>query len=144
MRRIIPGVVVFALFCAQWLVGQSAAKKMTNQDIVGLVTLGLSDDVVTDKIHAAQATDFDTSLPALKSLKQANVSDTIIRAMINPHPDSAGDSTPPTKAGDPNDPNGPHDPGIYMFARGRTGPQMSMLEPTVYSGGNTGWSPTRL
>ncbi len=139
MRQIISRtVVIFALLCTQWLVGQTAVKKMTNQDVVDLVTLGLSDDVVMDKIHAVEATDFDTSLPALKSLKQANVSDTVIRAMINPHPDSAGDSNPPAKAADPNDPNSPHDPGIYMYAKGPSGAQMTMLEPTVYTQGKSG------
>jgi len=138
MRRIIPGVVVLALLCTQWLAGQSAPKKMTNQDVVDLVALGLSDDVVIDKIHAAQATGFDTGLPALKSLKQSNVSDAVIRAMINPHPDSAGNSNPTANEGDPNDPNAPHDPGIYIYTKGQNGPRMSMLEPTVYSEGKSG------
>lgn len=139
MRRIILGlVVVFALLCSQWLVGQSAAKKMTNQDIVDLVSLGLSDDVVADKIHAAEVTDFDTSLPALKSLKEAHVSDAVIRSMINPRPAVASSSNSVSKAGNPNDPDAPHDPGIYMYAKGRNGVQMSMLEPTVYSEGKSG------
>jgi hypothetical protein len=111
---------------------------MTNQDVVDLVALGLSDDVVTDKIHTAEATDFDTSLPALKSLKEAKVSDAVIRAMINPHAMVVSSDPAAAKAGDPNDPQSPHDPGIYMYSKGRSGVQMIMLEPTVYSQGKSG------
>jgi hypothetical protein len=59
---------------------------MTNQDVIDMVSLGLPDDVIVDKIHATQATEFDTSLPALRTLKAAKVSDAVIRVMINPHP----------------------------------------------------------
>jgi hypothetical protein len=139
MRRLVPrAVVVFALLFAQWLAAQPTAQTMTNQDVMDLVALGLSDDVVTDKIHAAEATNFDTSLPALKSLKQANVSDAVIRAMINPHLGATSNSTSAAQAGDPNDPNTPHDPGIYLYAKGQDGVQMTMLEPTVYSQGKSG------
>lgn len=58
--------------------------KMTNADVIDLAGLGLSDDVIIDKIYAAPATDFDTSIPALRALKAAKVSDPVIRAMINP------------------------------------------------------------
>jgi hypothetical protein len=123
-------------------VGQQASKKLTNQDVTEMLSLGLSDDVVVDKIHAA-ATDFDTSVDGLKALKAAKVSDTIIRAMINPHPASAtntgstADEKQPPK-GDPNDPNSPHDPGIYIYAKTRNGLSLVMLEPTVYSQGKSG------
>jgi len=128
-----------ALVC----VGQQATRKLTNHDITEMVSLGLSDDVVVDKIHAAEATDFDTSIEGMKALKAAKVSDAIIRAMINPRPSIAGsagssaDQKPAVKA-DPNDPNSPHDPGIYMYAKTRTGVELLMLEPTVYSQGKSG------
>ena len=128
-----------ALLCA----GQQATKKLTNHDITEMVSLGLSDDVVVDKIHAAEATDFDTSLEGMKALKAAKVSDNVIRAMINPHPASAGntgsiaDPKQPAK-GDPNDPSSAHDPGIYMYAKTRDGVKLVMLEPTVYSQGKSG------
>jgi len=34
-----------------------------------MVGLGLSDDVIIDKIHTTQATEFDTSVAALRTLK---------------------------------------------------------------------------
>jgi len=135
--RYLVVVSIAVLFCSlSW--GQQLTKKMTNQDVMDLVALGLSDDVVVDKIRAAEATDFDTGLPALKSLKEAKVSDTVIRAMISPHTSTAATSISATKAGDPNDPNSQHDPGIYIHAKGRNGVQMIMLEPTVYSEGKSG------
>jgi len=84
-RNISTAVILFALLCSAWLAGQSAAKQLTNQDVKDLVAVGLSSDVIIDKIHAAGATNFDTSVEALKSLKAANVPDPVIRVMINPH-----------------------------------------------------------
>jgi hypothetical protein len=59
--------------------------KLTNQDIIDMAALKLSDDVIIDKIHAVEATAFDTSIKALKTLKAANVPDAVIRVMINTH-----------------------------------------------------------
>jgi hypothetical protein len=64
-------------------------KRFTNQDVIGMVTLGLSEDVVIAKIRAASAagadaTSFDTSVDGLKALKAANVPDAVIKVMINP------------------------------------------------------------
>jgi len=137
--RVIHGlVVVVVLLSSQWLLGQSEQKQLTNQDVKDLVSVGLSSDVIVDKIQAAAATNFDTSVSALKDLKTANVPDAVIRAMINPHPPSEGSEESPAPPGDPNDPNSAHDPGIYMYAKGQSGFQMTMLEPTVYSEGKSG------
>lgn len=110
-----------------------------------MVSLGLSDDVVIDKIHAAEATDFDTSVSGLTALKAAKVSDAVIRAMINPHPVAAvapiqAVAASPTVSvnTDPNDPDAPHDPGIYIDANTRNGRQLTLLEPTVYTQGKSG------
>jgi len=46
--------------------------------------LGLSDEVIIEKIKTAPETDFDTSMDALKALKATKVSDAVIRIMINP------------------------------------------------------------
>jgi hypothetical protein len=58
---------------------------MSNADVIALAAAGLSDDIVIAKIYAAPLTNFDTSLDGLKSLKSANVSDAVIRVMIDPH-----------------------------------------------------------
>jgi len=47
-------VAVAALVClmaANLCPGQQLSKKMSNQDVIDMVSLGLSDDVVMDKIH---------------------------------------------------------------------------------------------
>lgn len=133
------GIAMTILLGVSACAGQPAPKKMTNHDVTDMVALGLSDDVVIDKIHAAGATEFDTSIDGLKALKAAKVSDAIIRAMINPRPSTGGGTTEQKEAvkTDPNDPDSPHDPGIYMYARTRDGMKMLMLEPTVYSQGKS-------
>ncbi len=132
---------LLAVLLTTSLCWSQSAKKMTNSDIREMVSIGLSDDIIVDKIHASDSTDFDTSIEALRVLKTAKVSDAVIRAMINPRPVPIGNvataQNPPINA-DPNDPLSPHDPGIYMYATGRNGVQMTMLEPTVYSQGKSG------
>lgn len=66
-------------------------RRLSNQDIVGMVQLGLSEDVIIAKIRSVNASDpaqtrFDTSMDGLKALKSANVPDAVIRVMINPGP----------------------------------------------------------
>src|SRR5882724_158034 len=65
--------------------GQELSKrKLSNQDILDMASMGLGDDVILEKIKSAPETDFVTDLNSLKALKAAHVSDPIIRAMINP------------------------------------------------------------
>src|SRR6266852_15202 len=113
-------IVIVALVCvlaASLCLGQQLAKTMSNQDVIEMVSLGLSDDVVIDKIHSATTADFDTSIDALKALKAAKVSDAVIRAMINPHPAPVNAAQGPAAAvnSNPNDPDALHDAGIYMY-----------------------------
>jgi len=130
--------LVFIIGIGSCLGQRASSKKMTNQDVVDMISIGLSDDVIVDKIHSAEETDFDTSLDSLKALKKANASDTVIRAMINPHSAAPAAAMPTPLAGDPNDPNTAHDAGIYLYANTRNGRQMQLLEPTVYSQGKSG------
>jgi hypothetical protein len=133
--------IVFFL-AASFCEAQQLTTGMTDQDVTGMVSAGLSDQVILDKIHAADATNFDTSvqaLKALKALKAANVSDAVIGVMIDPSPaisgtaHSAADQNMPANA-DSNDPAAPHAPGIYMYTQADDGKKMTMLEPTVYQG----------
>ena len=41
---------------------QQLSERLTNQDVIELVAVGLADDVIIEKIHATQGTDFDTSV----------------------------------------------------------------------------------
>jgi hypothetical protein len=94
-------------------------KRFGNQDVMELVKLGLSDDVIIAKIRTASSAgadsvSFDTSVDALKTLKESNVSDAVIKVMINPAPPPAAvtviTSTTPVTL-DPNLP--PPEVGIY-------------------------------
>jgi len=115
--RVIWGILLSLVLTAVACHGQQpSGKKLANQDVIDMVSLGLSDDVVIDKIHAAETTEFDTGIAALKLLKAAKVSDAVIRIMIHPK------ETPPTSSAskstamevneNPNDPNALHDPGM--------------------------------
>ena len=64
---------------------QIKSKPLSNDDVIQMVALGLSDDVIIEKIRSVAATNFDTSVTSLKSLKAAKVSDAVLKAMINPH-----------------------------------------------------------
>ena len=83
-------ILLATMFC--WLVtavcAQEVAQRpepLTNQDVVAMVGLDLSEGVIVDKINAAPITAFDTTVAGLKALKAGKVSDAIIRAMINAH-----------------------------------------------------------
>jgi len=74
--------------------GTSLRKRFTNRDVIEMAKMGLSDDVIIAKIRAASAAEsgsinLDTSVDGLKALKEANVSDSVIRVMINPGPPPA-------------------------------------------------------
>jgi hypothetical protein len=58
---------------------------MTNQDVIDMVALGLSDDVIIQKIRTAESLQFDTSVQGLRVLKSRKVSDAVILVMMNPH-----------------------------------------------------------
>src|ERR1051325_5179461 len=117
-------VVLTLLFNNLLCSAQQLNKKMSNQDVTEMVSLGLSDDVIIDKIHGADATDFDTSISALKTLKAAKVSDNVIRVMINPHAYLAT-NTPAAVTANPT--GVPEEIGIYVMKKGK----LTEIEPEV-------------
>jgi S1-C subfamily serine protease len=64
---------------------QDQPKPLSNGDVIQMVSLGLSDDVIIEKIRSVSATIFDTSVESLTALKAAGVKDAVLKAMINPH-----------------------------------------------------------
>ncbi len=94
---------------------QELATRMGNKEVVELVGLGLSEDVIVEKIRTAPETKFDTSLEALKALKEAKVPDGVIKTMINPRAPvlmaTAAPPAPPVATEDPNLP--PKEVGVY-------------------------------
>jgi hypothetical protein len=108
---------------------KAAPKSISNSDVIALASAGLSDNVIIAKIHAASATDFDTSVAGLSALKTAGVSSTVISYMVDPSapivpPAAAGSAAPPAKVtpvDSPDDPASVHSPGIYILATGNDG-----------------------
>jgi hypothetical protein len=72
---------------AKYLVNSVEKKKLdssstlTNKEIVDMSRLGLSEALIIQKINTSKAA-FDLSIPALKSLKDGGISDTLISAMM--------------------------------------------------------------
>jgi hypothetical protein len=69
-------------------------KRLTNQDVISMVEMGLSEDVIITKIRGTAAADpgalsFDTGIDGLKALKDAKVPDSVIKVMISPGPPPA-------------------------------------------------------
>src|SRR5579863_2875556 len=115
-------LVVYAL-AARAQESELAHKRFTNDDVVSMVQMGLSEEVIIAKIRAMNAADpgsvrFDTSVQALQALKTASVTDGVMRVMINPAPPaifSAQGEAPMTL--DPNLP--PPEVGVYWRDEGR-------------------------
>ena len=82
---------------------QTGPRVMTNDDIIQLVKLGMSPDIVSAAIKGAGRTEFDVSPSGLTKLKEARVPDPAVVAMIG-----VGTTL------DPNDVATPRDPGIYI------------------------------
>jgi hypothetical protein len=126
-------IAALLVFCASPVSGQQLIPRMSNQDVIDMVSLGLSDEVILDKVHATQATQFDTSVAALRILKAAKVSDEVIRAMINPHPSVS-------VASDTSAVSGPHstlpdEVGVYLVLNGK----MTEIEPEIVNWQTGGW-----
>ena len=118
------------LVCSVW--GQDSpglSKRLTNEDIIGMVELGVSEDVIIAKIRSVSAagpdtTSFDTSVEGMRALKHANVPDAVLKVMINPAP-----PPPPTNvttggapANNPNLP--PPEVGVYW----KDGPNFVLVQ----------------
>jgi hypothetical protein len=118
MRKLAYLAAIACVLLASPARSQEPGKRLTNQDVIEMAKLGLSDDVIIAKIRAvngtgAEAAVFDTSVDGLKVLKAASVSDAVIKVMINPAPPPApivvAAAAPMTL--DPNLP--PQEVGVY-------------------------------
>ena len=65
--------LVFGLLMTSVCMSQQLTQRMTNQDVIDMVALGLSDGVIIDKIHAVDSTQFDTNVKELRTLKADRV-----------------------------------------------------------------------
>ena len=125
---------LFVVMLSLAMVGSAAlaqnrltVSKMTNQDVIDMVSLGLSDDVVIDKIHAVTQSNFDTTVPGLRALKAAKVSDAVIRIMINPSSVANSALVSGTSAATNNDATSPSEVGVYLVHNGK----VSEVQPEI-------------
>lgn len=92
MKRAVYCAVLSALVSVSLAWGQEnpgMRRRLTNQDVISMVQMGLSEDVIITKIRGVGAADpgslsFDTSIDGLKALKDAKVPDSVIKVMISP------------------------------------------------------------
>jgi hypothetical protein len=133
-----------------WAADEAPSETLTNAQVIELQKLGLGDEVIVAKIKASK-TNFDTSIDGLKQLKEAGVSDPVIKAMVTaaapvPTPVSAGKAK--LTVAELNDPKVMHPPGIWLYEEPDGKPKMTKLEPSVFaetkSGGGWGmaWGAT--
>jgi hypothetical protein len=136
-KLLILGVVLVS--CVTWT--QQMSHRLTNQDVIDMVALGLSDDVIIAKIHAATKPEdlaFDTSTEGLKALKAGKVSDQVLKVMISPAPApapvpaAAGAASGITPVADPNLP--PQEVGVYW----RNGYSFERVEGEIVSQAKVG------
>jgi hypothetical protein len=115
MKRCIALLAVLSLLFASTAFGQHLGQRITNKDVIDMVGLGLTDDIIIAKIRSAAAggtLQFDTSVDGLKQLKGAKVSDEVIKVMLNPAPPAAPVVVAATSiTNDPNLP--PPEVGVY-------------------------------
>src|ERR1700756_5320727 len=133
-RQTFLATFLFLLSSTIW--SQQLSTRITNQDVIDMAGLGLSDNVIIAKIRAASAGGilrFDTSVNGLKELKAAKVSDDVIKVMINPAPPAG----PVVVAAAPmsNDPNlPPPEVGVYW----KNGAAFTRIEGQVISQSKVG------
>lgn len=72
----------FFVACFQ-IAHAQAPSTLTNSGVLSMVKAGFSEGIIIEKIRTS-TTQFDTSVEALMALKEAGVTDNVIRLMINP------------------------------------------------------------
>ena len=120
-------LILYIIVCAGTLFAQSEI--LTNKSVLDMIELGFSEDVILTKIKTTQ-TDFDTSIDALKLLKEKSVSDNIIVAMMNGNQMNTSGNTDVEVAEEENTIDRI---GIYINQNG----ELLKIYPSVFSGTKT-------
>jgi hypothetical protein len=131
---------ILQLMCCLLLVTATVAtaETLNNDSVIQLHRLGLGDSTIVAKIKTSTCL-FDTSVAALKALKDAGISDEIIQAMLLVLTPSAPVTPAPAAAvGDPNDPKAVHASGIYLYQEIDGKPKMTQMNPSRVEDLSTG------
>jgi hypothetical protein len=105
-----------------------SAEILTNDTIVKLLGVGLSNEAIIAKIHASK-TNFDLSTDQLITLKKEGVPSPVIAAMIEPQGSSSG--TAAAFSTDSPNPTVPHYPGVYLQGPATADQKMLRITPTA-------------
>lgn len=131
MRRLSSLIVALAFFSSLGMptrAQQAPPKPLTNADIVKMVKAGLGDSVTIAAIQQASQKSFDLSPEALVALKQAGVTEGILKAMLGT---SAPAQAAPSDTPDPNNPLAGRAPGLYFDKGTGSGkPELVTLQAT--------------
>jgi hypothetical protein len=161
-------VLCMPLAAAQTLSTKPASRaphqeSLTTDGVLAMVKAGVSDDVIVARLRKEEKP-MDLSPNDIIRLKEAKVSDIVLKVMLDPKADvtahvattapvptptftgaSAAQPSAATPAlanaptGDPNDPTSPHDSGIYLYGKDRQGqPKMIVLERASIQGAKSG------
>ncbi len=84
-----------SIFCSQ-MVNAQTQEKLTTKDVIEMVKIGVSIEIITAKIKASK-TEFDTSPAALQELKKEGVPDALVIVMLQP---TSGGEVKPTRLKD--------------------------------------------
>jgi hypothetical protein len=136
---------ILGLFACLILVTATVVKAetLTNDSIIQLHKVGLADSTITAKIKASTC-NFDTSVDALKTLKDAGISDEVLQAMllvsssVKAAPAPVGAAPAGVPPGDPNDPKAAHASGIYLYEEVGGKPKMTQMTPSRVEDMSTG------
>lgn len=120
MKRILH--LLFLCFITLTLSAQT--EKLTNQSIIDMKEMGFSDEIIVTKIKTSE-TNFDTSLRAMKQLKEKGIADSIIMEIMN----SSNKVETATETANSTD----FKTGIYVNKDG----EPTKILPTVFSGTKT-------
>lgn len=118
MKKIILSLALLAV--SMTITAQNEV--LTNSSITDMLELGFANDVIVTKINTSE-TNFDTSIQALKALKDNGVSNDIIVTMMN-----AGKQDKIAKTSEKKNRS-----GIYF----KSGEEYKKIFPTVFSGTKT-------
>ncbi len=151
----------FALICIFTAGAQeSSVPQVTTNDVIAMKQAGLSDDLVIAKIKTSNKPEI-LSTDDLINLKKQNISDAVIKALMDPrnavapatdvpgssiakrllnvNPSGATPEAGSPALRNPDDPMTSHDSGIYMLGEDSAGKShMVMLERAAYQGTKTG------
>lgn len=106
----------------------NAQEILTNQNVLMLVQKGLPSSVIVSKIKSTKNS-FDVSIDTLIKLKESQIPDDVINAMV----EATQDQSKYAVAVDLNNPLNPHESGIYYLKKNGDKTGMVQLEPSVYS-----------